>query len=438
MSGSSGIAAGVRSVPRGVWIAIVAVIAIGAAFVVGGKIINNLRYNNYTAYFKATSGLFVGDPVKIIGVDVGKVSSISPRSGDVRVKFTVDSSRKLPADASAYIVADSLVGGRFIQVTPVYQGGQKLADGAQIPMERTAIPVEWDQIKTELDKLTNNLGPTGDKGTGDKGSLGRVVDTLGRNLDGTGADLNRALKELSTVTTTLADNRSDLFATVRNLQTLTTALSSVDDQMMQFNGRIASVSKLLARNTGKLDGALTEVDSVLGEVNTFLDDNTSALSTSVARLSDVTGVLSQKDEQIRGLLHSGPHQLVNFYNIYNPLTGSLTGAFALGNGGSLINFLCQAIEGSDLKGNPAQADAAECVEVLGPMLASIAVNYPPFLFNPMTGMSATQDQLIYQNADVKRRAQARQDDIDAANRRENPGKDTNSLTSLLVPFGGGR
>ena len=39
--------------------------------------------------------------------------------------------------------------------------------------------------------------------------------------------------------------------------------------MMQFNGRIASVSKLLARNTGKLDGALTEVDSVLGEVNTF-------------------------------------------------------------------------------------------------------------------------------------------------------------------------
>ena len=61
-----------------------------------------------------------------------------------------------------------------------------------------------DQIKTELDKLTNNLGPTGEQGTGDKGSLGRVVDTLGRNLDGTGADLNRALKELSTVTTTLA------------------------------------------------------------------------------------------------------------------------------------------------------------------------------------------------------------------------------------------
>lgn len=432
MSGSSGIAAGVRSVPRSMWIAIVAVIAVVAALIVGGKIVNNLRYNTYTAYFKATSGMFVGDPVKIIGVDVGKVSSITPRSGDVRVTFTVDSSRKLPSNASAYIVADSLVGGRFIQVTPVYQGGAKLGDGGQIPMERTAIPVEWDQVKTELDKLANNLGPQGD----DKGSLARTVDTLGRNLDGTGADLNRAIKELSTVTTTLADNRGDLFATVRNLQTLTTALSSVDGQMMEFNGRIASVSKLLAANTGKLDSALTEVDSVLNEVSTFLDTNSGALSTSVKRLADVTTTIANKDEQIRGLLHSGPHQLVNFYNIYNPLTGSLTGAFALGNGGSLINFLCQAIEGSDLKGNPVQADAAECVDVLGPMLASIAVNYPPFLFNPMTGMSATQNQLIYQNADVKRRAQARQNDIDAGIRKENPGKDTNSLTSLLVPFGG--
>lgn len=147
MSGSSGIAAGVRSVPRAVWIAVVAVIAIVAAVIIGGTIVNNLRYNTYTAYFKATSGMFVGDPVKIIGVEVGKVSSITPRSGDVKVRFTVDSSRKLPKNASAYIVADSLVGGRFIQVTPVYHGGDTLGDGGQIPMERTAIPVEWDQVR---------------------------------------------------------------------------------------------------------------------------------------------------------------------------------------------------------------------------------------------------------------------------------------------------
>ena len=383
MSGSSGIAAGVRSVPGKVWISMAAVVAIIAALIIGGKVVNNLRYNTYTAYFKATSGMFVGDPVKIIGVEVGKVSSITPRTGDVRVRFTVDSSRTLPKNASAYIVADSLVGGRFIQVTPVYHGGDKLGDGGQIPMERTAIPVEWDQVKTELDKLANNFGPTVDD---DKGSLARTVDTLGRNLDGTGAELNRAIKELSTVATTFSDNRGDLFATVRNLQTLTTALSSVDGQMMEFNGRIASVSELLARNTGKIDGALTELDSVLGEVSSFLDNNTDALSTSVKRLSDVTTMVAAKDEEFRGLLHSGPHQLVNFYNIYNPLTGSLTGAFALGNGGSLINFLCQAIEGSDAPGTAAEADAAECVEVLGPMLASIAVNYPPFLFSPMTGM----------------------------------------------------
>ena len=75
MSGSSGIAAGVRSVPRGVWIAIVAVITIGVAFVVGGKIINNLRYNNYTAYFKATSG--ASEPPKV-EFDFGKKPAPAP------------------------------------------------------------------------------------------------------------------------------------------------------------------------------------------------------------------------------------------------------------------------------------------------------------------------------------------------------------------------
>ena len=84
----------------------------------------------------------MGDPVKIIGVDVAR-SVPSPARGRAGEVHRRQLSRKLPADASAYIVADSLVGGRFIQVTPVYQGGQKLADGAQIPMERTAIPVEW-------------------------------------------------------------------------------------------------------------------------------------------------------------------------------------------------------------------------------------------------------------------------------------------------------
>ena len=56
-----------------------------------------------------------------------------------------------PADAKAIIVANNLVGTRFVQLTPAYKtSGPKMADNAVIGLERTAVPVEWDEVKTQL------------------------------------------------------------------------------------------------------------------------------------------------------------------------------------------------------------------------------------------------------------------------------------------------
>ncbi|MDY6811562.1 MAG: MlaD family protein, partial [Actinomycetota bacterium] len=73
-----------------------------------------------TAYFPSATGLYDGDPVRVLGVDVGSVTSITPREGDVRVQMSIDRDTPIPADAKAVVVARSLVSGRFIQLTPVY------------------------------------------------------------------------------------------------------------------------------------------------------------------------------------------------------------------------------------------------------------------------------------------------------------------------------
>ncbi|NED70021.1 mammalian cell entry protein, partial [Streptomyces sp. SID10244] len=75
---------------------------------------------------------------------------VTPRDGDVEIKMQVDKDTPIPADAKAVVVAQSLVSGRFVQLTPVYAGGPKLAASADIPMNRTAVPVEWDDIKKQL------------------------------------------------------------------------------------------------------------------------------------------------------------------------------------------------------------------------------------------------------------------------------------------------
>ena len=57
---------------------------------------------------------------------------------------------KVPADAKALVIAPNLVSARFVQLAPAYTGGPVLADGAEIGLDRTAVPVEWDEVKEQL------------------------------------------------------------------------------------------------------------------------------------------------------------------------------------------------------------------------------------------------------------------------------------------------
>ena len=408
---------------------IIALLVLLVLLVVAGYIgYNRVTNTRLTAYFATTTGLYNGDPVRVLGVNVGHVTSITPRSGDVKVEMDVDRSVKIPADARAVVVAQSLVSGRFIQLTPVYSSGPQMTDGTDIPMERTAVPMEWDQVKQQLQRLTDAVGPNG----ADPGAAARAIDVGAQNLDGAGQSINSSITQLSDVMGTLASGRDDLFTTIRNLQKLTDALSSSHEQMVQFNGRIASVTSVLADNTDQLNGALHNLDSAMTDVQNFINTNQNSLTGAVSRLAQTTGILAAKDEQMRGLLHSAPNQLANFYNIYNPLTGSLSGVFGLGMGNNLITLLCGTMEANNRPGQ-SQVDIDKCVDTLAPVLQSIVVAYPPFMSNPVNGINATPGQVTYQNADVAARSQQGIRNQDAATRRADGG---GPLADLLVPWGG--
>ena len=68
-----------------------------------------------------------------------------------------DDDVKLPADANAAVVARSVATDRYVELTPVYDGGAELEDGATIPVERTVTPVDFDKVLASLDKLATGL-----------------------------------------------------------------------------------------------------------------------------------------------------------------------------------------------------------------------------------------------------------------------------------------
>ncbi|EUA87167.1 mce related family protein [Mycobacterium ulcerans str. Harvey] len=142
------------------WLAVLLVGLLAAGVVVLLRTTEVVNRTNVVAYFENSNGVFTGDEVRILGVPVGKITSIEPQPESVKVSFWYDSKYIVPADAKAAILSPTLVTSRAIQLTPAYTGGPAMSDNAVIPRQRTAVPVEWDDVRAQLAKLTKELQPT--------------------------------------------------------------------------------------------------------------------------------------------------------------------------------------------------------------------------------------------------------------------------------------
>jgi virulence factor Mce-like protein len=273
-----------------------------------------------TAYFAETVGLYPGSDVRVLGIPIGSITDVVPLGDRVRVEMTIDDDYDVPADADAVVLAPSLVSDRYVQFAPVYDGGPTMQDGDEVPLERTAIPVELDAVYGALDELSAALGPSG---ANENGALSDLIDTGAANLGGNGQALNRTLTGFSQAVETLAENRDDLFGSLDNLQTFTTALATIDAQVGQFNDNMAAVSELLASEREDLQAAVALLSDALADVAGFVRDNTTLLTTNVDRLADVTLVLVQQRAKLAEVLDVAPAALSNLARAYNPDFGTL-------------------------------------------------------------------------------------------------------------------
>jgi virulence factor Mce-like protein len=299
-------------------------IALAAALVLlaalGWTILRPAGQYRVTAYFTETVGLYPGSDVRVLGIPIGTITDVVPLGEKVRVEMLIDEDYDVPADADAIVLAPSLVSDRYVQFSPVYDGGPTMEDGDEVPLDRTAIPVELDAVYGALDELSAALGPTG---ANENGALSDLVDVGAANLEGNGDELNRTLTGFSQAVETLATNREDLFSSLDNLQAFTTALATIDAQVGQFNDNMAAVSDLLASEREDLQAAIALLSDALGDVAGFVRDNTTLLTTNVDRLADVTLVLVQQRAKLAEVLDVAPAALGNLARAYNPDFGTL-------------------------------------------------------------------------------------------------------------------
>jgi phospholipid/cholesterol/gamma-HCH transport system substrate-binding protein len=341
-------------------------------------------------YFANSNGIFVGDDVRIRGVNVGKIEKIEPEPTRVKISFWLDSKYPVPADAKAVIVSPTLVTARAIQLTPPYSGGPRLQNNGVIALDHTAVPVEWDDVRVQLERLTQALQPTEPGGTS---TLGGLIHTTADNLRGQGPAIRNAIIKLSQALSALGDHSGDIFTTVKNVSTLVSALQGSTDLLRNLNGNLASVTGLLADDPGEVGNAIKDLNDVVGEVASFVSENREALGTTSDKLASVSTALNQSLDDIKQVLHVLPTTSANALNLYQPAQGTLSGVAAVNNFANPINFLCGAIQAASRLG--AEQSAKLCVQYLAPIIKNRQYNFPPLGFNPLVGTTARPNELTY-------------------------------------------
>jgi phospholipid/cholesterol/gamma-HCH transport system substrate-binding protein len=345
---------------------------------------------NVVGYFDNANGIFVGDDVQILGVAVGKIEKIEPQPDRVKVSFWYDDKYKVPADAKAVVLSPSLVTVRAVQLTPAYTGGPVLASGAVLPLARTAVPVEWDDLRAQLEKLTEILQPTQPGGVS---TLGAFVSTAATNLRGQGANIRDAVVKLSQAVSALADHSGDLYGSFKNLAALVSALHDSGSLLRQLNQNLGAVSGVLSNDPNEVGDVFTVANQTLTQVKNFLDNNREALGVTSDKLAELTDAMVQSLDDIKQALHVGPHVFQNVLNIYQPSQGAFTGALALQNFSSTLQFLCSAVQAASRLG--AEQSAKLCVQYMAPIIKNRQVNFLPLGFNPFVGQSARPNEVTY-------------------------------------------
>ncbi|MDP9168963.1 MAG: virulence factor Mce family protein [Actinomycetota bacterium] len=376
------------SVIVGTLIVIVALVA-GVA---GYQLYKRLTTNTVTAYFKSTLSLYEGDRVQIMGVKVGAIDSIEPDGDKMRVTFHYESKYKVPANVTASILNPSLVSSRTIQLAPPYTGGPVLDQGAVIPLERTQIPVEFDELRDSLSNLLKQVEPTPQQ---PKGPIGEVIESFSDGLAGKGKQLNATFTSLSDALTTLNTSRGDFFSVVKSLALFVNALYRSDKQIVELNDDLAGLTAKFTNTDQELATAVRSLNDLLSSTRQFFGRNGKVLATDIDNVAEVTNAILQP-KPFTGLetgFHVLPTLAQNAINIAPPNQGGVAGLPVINNFANPLQFLCSSIQAGSRLGY--QESAELCAQYLAPILDAIKFNYLPFGLNQFTQAHTLPKQIAY-------------------------------------------
>ena len=229
-----------------------------------------------TAEFSRAVQMFPGNSVRVLGVDVGRVTDVSAGRDSVEVTFRIDDPEiKLPADVQATIVPVSLLGERYIELFPAYEGGPTF-EGDHIDMADTNVPTEQDELLRGLQDYFGALDP-------DK--VEAFVVNAASVLRNNGQNLNDLINYGTSVISTLSRKRDSLARLFQELNTITQALATRQEKLGRLIRTYNQVARIVNENRAAVEGTIDGLSLAAAELASLLSEHRDPLGADIRTLT---------------------------------------------------------------------------------------------------------------------------------------------------------
>jgi virulence factor Mce-like protein len=205
-----------------------------------------------TFYTDDAAAIRPGDPVRIAGINVGKVKELALESSQVRVRARVDSSAFVGDRSQVQVRMLTVVGGYYVSISPI--GDTSL--GAQpIPVERVTMPYSLMRTLADATKITDNVAP---KPINE--SLNQVQQGLtGTNVESVSAVIDAGNKVMSTI-----ENQRGQVSAILNLSNEYLGdVNNYKEELKDLVRKISIIEQSLTLYSKGLAGAMTGFGNIL-------------------------------------------------------------------------------------------------------------------------------------------------------------------------------
>jgi phospholipid/cholesterol/gamma-HCH transport system substrate-binding protein len=240
--------------------------------------------------FSNTSSLQLNSPVRMAGVEIGKVKKVEAASEDATVSEVTmeikDSALPIHADAELKIRPRIFLEGNFfVDVKPGTPDARTLDDGDVIPMTNTSAPVQLDQVlgtlqsdaRTDLQTVLQAYGDAigGEPEPGEDADQDKDVkgETAGKALNDTLEYSPDALRGTAIVNdAALGTEMHDLSKLIKGQQKVSTALVSREEQLKDLITNFNTTMAATASEAGNLSETIERLPRVLEAANPAFDN----------------------------------------------------------------------------------------------------------------------------------------------------------------------